>query len=173
MQVKVTEKDVNITELSQVNHGEYNVNECEFILPETFDELCVMAVFNHIPVPVINSRCLVPTLESGNCVLGVYAYRQSVGETEVMYSPKPTVFYVENGSFTEERREEKIPELFDFEKYCARLYENWNQLIKENVLPGFTENATEMQFYSAKAINEIAQRIQGDVDAVSALVGGV
>ncbi len=131
-----------------------------------------MAVFNHIPVPVVNSRCLVPALEKGNCLLGVYAYRESVGETELMYSPKPTMFGVENGSFSEERGEEKVPELFDFEKYCARLYESWNQIIKENVLPEFTEDATEMQFYSAKGINEIAGKIQGDVDAVSALVGG-
>ena len=84
MTVNVTEKEVKITDLNQVNAGEYRISQCEFVLPQCFDGLSVTAVFNGIPVPLVNSRCYIPSLDSGDCVLGVYAYRKTDGEVELI-----------------------------------------------------------------------------------------
>ncbi len=156
MKVKVTEKQVMVTELTLVNQGEYGVNQCEFILPECFDGLCVTAIFNGIPVVLIDGWCKIPALKTGNCVLGVYAYRQGEGETEIMYSPKPTMFFVEPGSFSDEISEESLPKVFDYEIYCGMLRDYWQNMIDSNVLFEYTPDATNNQYYSAKAINNIA-----------------
>ena len=155
MKIKVTEKQVMITELSEVIEGEYGVNECEFALPKSFDGLCVTAIFNGIPTPLVNSKCFIPSLKNGNCIVGVYAYRETLGETEIMYSPRPTMFFVDKGSFTEDVGEEVIPQIGDYDLYCEMLRDYWADLIKSNTVPQYTENATEKQYYSAKAINEM------------------
>ena len=171
MKITVTEKDVMITELSQVNQGEFNVNICEFVLPDSFRGLCVTAVFNGIPMPVADTLCTIPPLPTGNCVLGVYAYREKDGEAELVYSPKPTVFYVEKGSFTEDIKGWEMPGIFDFEKYCALLRDYWLYIIRTNTLPEYTEDATELQYYSAKALNGMYHMLQGELEELSQLLG--
>ncbi len=132
MIVKVTKEEVKITELSQVNQGDYRVNLCEFILPDCFSGLSVTAVFNGILVPVAQNRCYIPSLEKGNCILGVYAYKEENGETQLMYSPKPAVFYVDKGSYTTDINTETLPKAFDYEAYCNMLKDFWEQLVNEN-----------------------------------------
>lgn len=144
MIVSVSKDEVKITELSQVNQGDYKVNLCTFILPECFSGLSVTAVFNGIHVPVAGNRCYIPNLENGNCILGVYAYKEENGETELMYSPKPTVFYVDKGSFTTDVNTEDLPKVFDYETYCNMLKEFWEQIINENTLTSFDENALKV-----------------------------
>ena len=172
MTVNVTEKEVKITDLNQVNAGEYRISQCEFVLPQCFDGLSVTAVFNGIPVPLVNSRCYIPPLDSGDCVLGVYAYRKTNGEVELIYSPKPTVFCVEKGSYSENKVELRVPELFDFEEYCSLLRDYWQEIIDGNTLGEYTENPTEKQYYSAKTLNGMYLKLQGGLDEISALVGG-
>lgn len=132
MKVSVTKDEVKITEFSQVNQGDYKVNVCTFILPECFSGLSVTAIFNGIPVPIADNRCYIPGLENGNCILGVYAYKQEDGETKLMYSPKPAVFYVDKGSFTTDIDTESLPKVFDYEVYCNMLKDFWEQLVDEN-----------------------------------------
>lgn len=176
MKVKVTEKQVMITEITEVNEGDYGINRCDFLLPRSFDELCVTAVFNGIPVPVTDGKCIIPSLSNGNCVFGVYAYRKNGEETEIMYSPKPTMFFVGKGSFVKEFKEELIPEVFDYETYCQMLQGYWRELFGENTLNEYMENVTEHQFYSAKAVNEIVDniktKIMGELDEIGDIVGG-
>ena len=172
MKVKVTEKNVMITEISEVYEGEFGINRCDFTLPKSFDGLSVTAIFNGIPVPLTDGKCIIPSLKNGNCILGVYAYRKNGEQTELMYSPKPTMFFVGKGSFCREIDEEIIPEVFSYETYCQMLQGYWREILNSNTLSEYTENATEYQYYSAKALNEIYHRLQGDLDEVSELVGG-
>lgn len=118
MKVKVTEDNVVITECSCINEGEVCVNECVFVLPPCFDGLSVTAAFNNIPVPVLNNRCNVPSLKKGTAVLGVYAYKENDEGIELMYSPKPTSFFVNQGSYSEDVGVEKIPTISEFEQFC-------------------------------------------------------
>ena len=83
MIVSVSKDEVKITELTQVNQGDYKVNLCKFILPDCFSGLSVTAVFNGVHVPVAGNRCYIPNLENGNCILGVYAYKEENGETTI------------------------------------------------------------------------------------------
>ncbi len=153
MIVSVSKDEVKITELTQVNQGDYKVNLCTFILPECFSGLSVTAVFNGIHVPVAGNRCYIPNLENGNCILGVYAYKEENGETTLMYSPKPTVFYVDKGSFTTDVNTEDLPKVFDYETYCNMLKEFWEQIIKENALTSYDENALKVNGNAFKNID--------------------
>ena len=172
MKVKVTEKQVMITELTEIYEGEFGINRCDFTLPEAFDGLGVTAVFNGIPVPVTDGKCIIPSLPNGNCVIGVYAYQKNGDETELMYSPKPTMFFVGKGSFCRDINEEIIPEVFDYETYCLMLQGYWRELFGENTLEGYKADANEYQYYSAKVINEMYSSLKGDVAEVSELIGG-
>lgn len=118
MKVNVTKDTVIITEYSPVNAGERGLNICEFHLPEEFSSLTVTAAFNNIPVPVCDGECVIPTLKKGTAILGVYAYKESSDGVELMYSPKPTAFYVNEGSYTEEVAIEENPSITEYEKYC-------------------------------------------------------
>ncbi len=121
MLVNVTKEQVQITEQAKVHSGDFLVHKCVFSLSEDFQGLSVTACFGDIKVPLADNECYVPALEKGNCVLGVYAYREVDGETELMYSPKPTVFYVSEGSFKAESGNEDIPTAGEFESYCNQL----------------------------------------------------
>ncbi len=145
MKVKVTKENVIILESSSINEGELNVNSCEFALPDEFSGLQVTAAFNNIPVPVVDGKCIIPNLSKGTVTLGVYAYKEESDIIELMYSPKPTAFYVENGSYsTEIGNAEKI-EISELEKYRR-----------------------EVMNY----IDEKTLEVKGAIEEVSALVGG-
>ncbi len=146
MNVNVTKEMVVIEKLSQINENEVNVNTCEFKLPQCFNGLTVTAIFNNIPVPVSNGKCVIPNLKKGTATLGVYAYTEENGEVKLMYSPSPTSFAVNNGSFTDDVVDEELPEITQFESYCQTLQESFDN-----------------------AIN----RVIGVMNEASALVGGV
>lgn len=160
MKAKVTEKKVMITEIDEINAGEFGINRCDFTLPKAFDGLCITAVFNGIPVPLTDGKCIIPSLPNGNCIFGVYAYRKNGEEMELMYSPKPTMFFVGKGSFFPVPNDVIIPEVFDYEIYCQMLQGYWRELFGENTLGEYKPNAEWYQYYSAKAINEMIGGIE-------------
>lgn len=132
MKITVTEKTIFVTRQSVINQGEFCVNECEFILPESFEGLSVTAVFNNIPVPVTGGRCMVPALKKGNAVVGVYAYKTENEQTVLMYSPKPAMFYVGEGSFGDEFTLQEIPEISRYEEYCNMLAALFDESVKKS-----------------------------------------
>ncbi len=119
MEVKVTKDNVCITNPVAVNSGEYMVNTCKFILPRCFEGLVVSAVFNKTPVPLTGDSCYIPALKKGTHTLGVYAYKKTGDEVELMYSPRPATFFVGGGSYVDDPSVEEIPSVSEFEKYCA------------------------------------------------------
>lgn len=145
MKVKVTKEHVAIIENSSINEGEFNVNMCQFLLPDEFSDLQVTAAFNNIPVPVMNGVCVIPNLNKGTVTLGVYAYREQADAVELMYSPKPTVFYVEEGSYSAEIGVTEKIEISEYERYCHEIRE-----------------------YIDKKTGEV----KGALEEISALVGG-
>ena len=160
MKVNVTKDAVVITEYTTINGGEAGVNTCHFQLPKEFSGLTVTAAFNNIPVPVINGECLAPTLKKGTVVLGVYAYKEGDEGVALMYSPKPTAFYVNEGSYIEEPAVEETPTIGEYEKYCtmfseylARKVDGYESL--ENKVGEITEASTHGQYPSARAVYEL------------------
>ncbi len=157
MKVNVTKNSVSITEYSTINSGERGVNLCEFQLPEEFSSLSVTAAFNNIPVPVCDGRCIIPTLKKGTVVLGVYAYKENADGVELMYSPKPTAFYVNEGSYSEEIGGEEIPTISEYEKFCKMFADSLLENVKDgetlaNKTQQITEASTHDQYPTAKAV---------------------
>ena len=156
MKVIITKETVVITEYSCINEGEVCVNTCYFDLPECFQGLCVTAAFNNIPVPVTDNKCNIPSLKKGTVTLGVYAYREDENGVTLMYSPKPTVFYVNQGSYSEEIGVEEMPSVTEFEKYCTQFSEMAMGILEDAEMPSnkvteITEESTDEQYPSAKA----------------------
>ncbi len=121
MKVTVTKEKVSITESAPINENEVNVNLCEFILPDVFNGLSITAVFNNIPVPIIENKCVIPNLKKGTAILGVFAYSADENGIAIMYSPNPTYFSVGEGSFSQETKTPTVPEISEFENYCRQL----------------------------------------------------
>lgn len=156
MKVIITKETVVIAEYSCINEGEVCVNTCYFDLPECFEGLCVTAAFNNIPVPVTDNKCNIPSLKKGTVTLGVYAYREDENGVTLMYSPKPTVFYVNQGSYSEEIGVEETPSVTEFEKYCTQFSEMAMGILEGAEMPSnkvteITEESTDEQYPSAKA----------------------
>ena len=163
MKVNVTKDTVIITEYSPVNAGERGLNICEFQLPEEFSSLTVTAAFNNVPVPVCDGECIIPTLKKGTAILGVYAYKESSDGVELMYSPKPTAFYVNEGSYTEEVAIEEIPSITEYEKYCQLFAEKLLEKVSDrekvaNKTESLTEKSTNEQYPTAKAVYDEFQK---------------
>ncbi|MBR4286666.1 MAG: hypothetical protein IKT55_03045 [Clostridia bacterium] len=166
MKVKVTKDTVIITEYTPVNAGERGVNLCELQLPEEFKSLTVTAAFNNIPVPVKEGECIIPTLPKGTVVLGVYAYKESVQGVELMYSPKPTAFYVNEGSYTDEVAVEENPTVGEYEKYCHQFGTALLEKVEGhekalNKISAITESSTHDQYPSAKAVYDLVEAEKG------------
>ncbi len=166
MKVDVTKERVAITECHVVTEGEYCVNECEFQLSDCFDGLTVTAVFNDIPVPLLNNRCFIPSLKKGGAVLGVYAYRKNGEELELVYSPKPTAFYVDEGSYTGASGVEETPEISRYEEYCTMLSQLCENLIsqidyvsKSSLTQEISSQCTHSQVPTAKAVFDSEKEI--------------
>lgn len=171
LKVDVTKERVAITESHVVTEGEYCVNECEFQLPDCFQGLTVTAVFNDIPVPLLSNRCFIPSLKRGGAVLGVYAYRKNGEDLELVYSPKPTAFYVDEGSYKGASDVEEIPEISKYEEYCTMLSQLCENLIsqidyvsKSSLTQEISSQCTHSQVPTAKSIYDNGEAIKQDVN---------
>lgn len=173
MKVSVTKENVVITETSRINQGEYRVNKCCFQLPDCFEGLTVTAAFDNIPVPLFGNECYIPSLKKGTSTLGVYAYKETEDGLQLMYSPKPTRFYVDDGSYSEDTGKEEAPEISLFEKYCEEI--SSLAIPKSNIINEFDiENDMPADHvFSANAIggmaNAFAMEIQNDRDEIVTL----
>ena len=171
MIIDVTKERVAITQCHVVTEGEYCVNECEFQLPECFDGLTVTAVFNDIPVPLLNNKCFIPSLKKGGAVLGVYAYRKNGDALELVYSPKPTAFYVDEGSYTGANGIEETPDISKYEEYCTMLSQLCENLIsqidyieKASLTQSISTESTHSQVPTAGAVYEYGRKITEEIN---------
>lgn len=109
--VNVTDTEVKITDIGTVNQGEYNINTCQFTFSQEYDNLIKRAVFSSgtydetYVVEITNNSCEIPEgilLLHGNIVLGVYAYDIEDNTLQLRYSPSPTKFFVNRGSYIQD-----------------------------------------------------------------------
>ncbi len=176
MNVQVTKDNVTILSKDNIHEGEYRINELSFDFSEEYtSDLVINAVFtnelgNAYQISVIDEKCHIPAEildDTGQVVLGVYAYQINGEELELRYSPFPTSFVVLSGSYnpTAEESQEITPS--QFEQYMQALNEGLNQ-VKESIneLNSVTDNAN-------KLIDEITQKLEngdfkGDTGATGA-----
>ena len=154
MNIKVTKDNVCIIERGNVHEGEYKINELSFEFSEEYSsDLVINAVFTNelgkaYQVSVIDGKCQIPAeilAETGQILLGVYAYKINGEELELRYSPFPTSFNVISGSYdpTAEESQEITPT--QFEQYMQALNDGLNQ-VKDSIskLDNATKNANDL-----------------------------
>ena len=154
MNIKVTKDNVCIINKEYVHEGEYKINELSFEFSEEYSsDLVINAVFTNelgkaYQVSVIDGKCQIPAeilAETGQILLGVYAYKINNEELELRYSPFPTSFNVISGSYdpTAEESQEITPS--QFEQYMQALNDGLNQ-VKNSIseLNQATDNANDL-----------------------------
>ena len=140
MKIKVDVNNVTIIEKSDIHKGEYNINKCIFEFSSEYTkDLIYRAVFSCINGSyyqlILNNECNIPEEilreKDVNIELGVYAYiLNDDNELELRYSPKPTYFRVENGSYKDADKTE-VPSPTDYEKFLNEFNRNATQKTNE------------------------------------------
>ena len=163
MNVQVTKDNVTILSKDNIHEGEYRINELSFDFSEEYtSDLVINAVFtnelgNAYQVSVIDGKCHIPAeilADTGQVVLGVYAYQINGEELELRYSPFPTSFVVLSGSYdpTAEESQEITPT--QYEQYMQALQDGLNQVQASiSELNKATDSANDL-------VDEINQKLE-------------
>lgn len=106
MQIIVNPHTLELNKTVDVNSGEYNIQECEFVFSSEYEGLTKMAIFsneeNSFQTIITNETCIIPAeilQTEGTIGLGVYGYEVNGDNLVKRYSPKPVFFNVELGSY--------------------------------------------------------------------------
>ena len=108
MKVNITANTCTIDNNVYLNAGEYNINKFYFTFSEEYlDEYIKKALFidrdgTPIEMVIANNECNIPydiLKNPGTYTFGVYAYEIDGTELVLRYSPEPTHFYVNKGSY--------------------------------------------------------------------------
>ena len=129
MDIKVTTSYIEIDKES-LNRGEYNIRECNFDLPEEFDDLVCKALFTiketklTYEVDIVNNKCNIPyeaTEHKGNVIIGVIAFETDGNTLVKRYSPSTDEFFVMDGSYVEDIENQSIPTPSELEQLEQRI----------------------------------------------------
>ena len=161
MKIKVDVNNVTIMEKSDIHKGEYNVNKCIFEFSSEYTkDLIYRAVFSCINGSfyqlILNNECNIPEEilreKDVNIELGVYAYiLNDDNELELRYSPKPTYFRVENGSYKDADKTE-VPSPTDYEKFLNEFNRNATNKTEE-----FNKNYENKKSEIDKVADEVSK----------------
>ena len=135
MKLKINTNNVIVTELEQVESGEYNVTSCEFIFTDEFNGLTKKAVFTGEDgtaylQTIVDNKCSIPSeiLATSQVVqIGVYAYAVENEELILRYSPEPTNFSIHEGSY-KEAQNSTPPTPSEVEQLQAQITSNKNNI---------------------------------------------
>ena len=142
MKVQVTINNVKIIEPNILNENEYNIHECEFEFVEEYNGLSKKAIFTNEAgadyiVSIVGDKCSIPSevlKEKEFVKLGVYAYDVENEELVLRYSPRPTEFYVQEGSYKNAGGTPPTPS--EIEQLQAQITHNRNDIedIQDNIV---------------------------------------
>ena len=164
MKVQVTINNVKIIKETGLNENEYNIHEFEFEFVEEYEGLTKKAVFtdaneqSYIET-IVNNKCSVPTevLHKNEYVtIGVYAYEVENEELKLRYSPQPTHFFVNEGSYKSVNNSTP-PTPSEIEQLQSQITQNSNDI---DVLEGNILNLQEEQVEQNRNIQSNADDIE-------------
>lgn len=179
--INVTANNVTITNASDMNRGEYNLNPCNFTFSNEYDNLIKRAVFSSgtyddtYVVEITNDTCQIPEeilLLHGNIIIGVYAYDIDNNELQLRYSPSPTKIFISKGSYIGDAKY-YIPT-----KPVGDLIEEYNENARQK-LEEFNQNAivktrdfdehvaNKIIEYNQNAANKIEQFNENTVNKIN------
>lgn len=106
MKIIVNPHSLELQKTTDVNSGEYNIQNIEFEFSNEYEGLTKMAVFSNedeaFTTMITNGSCIIPSeilQTDGTIGVGVYGYSVSGDNLIKRYSPKPVFFNVELGSY--------------------------------------------------------------------------
>lgn len=107
MEFLVDTNNVNLIQENQIESGEFNVTTCQFSFSNEYEGLTQKAVFTGEDgtaylETIVDDKCSIPSeilAISQKIEVGVYAYDVDDEELLLRYSPKPTRFFIYQGSY--------------------------------------------------------------------------
>ena len=106
MKIIVNPHSLELQKTTDVNSGEYNIQNIEFEFSNEYEGLTKMAVFSNedeaFTTMITNGSCIIPSeilQTDGTIGVGVYGYSVNGDNLIKRYSPKPVFFNVELGSY--------------------------------------------------------------------------
>ena len=179
MQVKVDINKVEIIQTEQVNSGEYNTRQLQFNIAENMRGLILKALFTKdyktYEVDIENDSCMIPwevLKTDGNCELGVYAYSVNGEVLEIRYSPEPTKFYINAGSYKTEVENGEQPTPTRTEVLEGKIEELDNKKVDKKEGYGLSQNdftnelkttLENLENYDDTEIKESVENIKNDL----------
>ena len=182
MNIEVTPTKVTITnEDLTINKGEYHINDCQFIFSQEYNNLIKRAVFivssgKSYVVEIENDTCIIPEQVlrfSDKCNLGVYAYINENDKLLLRYSPEPTSFKLNKGSYISDAEHyvpvKPVRDLID--EYNQNAVEKTNQFNQNAVekTNQFNQNTVEKtNAFNQNAVEKTNQFNQNAVEKTNA-----
>lgn len=136
MEFQVNINNVILAQINQVESGEYNVTECRFNFSSEYEGLTKIAVFtgangDTYKITILNNKCEIPSellTESQIVQIGVYAYEVQGTEFVLRYSPMPTRFMIEKGSYVVNAVNMSRPTPTEVEQLQSQITHNANNI---------------------------------------------
>ena len=136
MEFQVNTNHVILSKINQVESGEYNVTECRFNFSSEYEGLTKIAVFtgangDTYKITILNNKCEIPSellTESQIVQIGVYAYDVQGTEFILRYSPMPTRFMIEKGSYVVNAVNMSRPTPTEVEQLQSQITHNANNI---------------------------------------------
>ena len=177
MKVQVTVNNVRIIEPSILNENEYNIHECEFEFTEEYNGLTKKAVFTNeanetYVETIVDNICSIPSevlKDKENVKLGVYAYDVDNEELLLRYSPRPTEFYVHEGSY-KEGQNSTPPTPSEIEQLQAQITTNANNI--EELTGDVVDINQDIANIEAEQVTQ-NENIQTNTDNISTINGQI
>ena len=173
MKIQVTTNNVIIEEKNILNENEYNVHECEFEFVEEYNGLVKKAVFTGIDgktyvQTIIDDKCSIPSeilTKRQNVKIGVYGYDVDNEELILRYSPRPTQFTINEGSY-KEGENSTPPTPSEIEQLQAQITENANDI--DGIIGDIVDINSDIVDIKAEQ-TEQNTKIQNNTDNISTI----
>lgn len=151
MEFEVNANNVILKQIDQIESGEYNITECNFVFSNEYDGLTKIAVFtgengDTYKITILNNKCEIPSelLTTSQIVqIGVYAYEVQGTEFVLRYSPMPTRFMIEKGSYVVNAVNMSRPTPTEVEQLQSQITHNANDI--EELQQNVSENTTAIE----------------------------
>ena len=131
MQIRVDKDNLRIIKLSQLESGEVDVTEVNFIFSPEYDNLSKVAVFTlgdkSYKVILQNDKCYIPTevlVEGNKITIGVYAFKVDGEQLTLRYSPVPVTAEILKGSYVEHAENSSDPTPTEIEQLLDLINSN-------------------------------------------------
>lgn len=186
MKFKVDTNNIALCETNELNKGEYNIHICEFDFSNEYDGLVKKALFTDsfgttYSMDIIDNKCEIPydvLSSNGDVILGVYGYITDGDTLTKRYSPKPTKFSVENGSYLEDIDNTSKPTPTELEQLDSRVTSMETKiasggLYKSDIVDDLTSESADkvLSANQGHILNENISKTNSTIEMLSSNVG--